>query len=118
MTIFLRTKNNDTIIDCEILKHIDEIGKGYVEIHSGVCVIPYTGTVLTIMEEDHPKIRYDKIAEFALDIDTLSELRGWLWETYFMAKKNTVDEYDNVLNEVRKMFKAIADKYDLCVVED
>lgn len=49
----------------------------------------------------------------------MSELRGWLHEVYFgTGRENTFQEYDGVLDEVRKQFNALAEKYSLQVVED
>ncbi len=48
----------------------------------------------------------------------LSELRGWLWETHFMGRKNTVDEYNNVLDYVRKRLDYIGNATGLHRVED
>ena len=38
--------------------------------------------------------------------------------TYFMGKKNTDEEYDNVIEKLRSMLRGVVDKYDLCYVED
>jgi len=36
--------------------------------------------------------------ELIADFDQISELRGWLWETYFMGRKNDEKEIDGVID--------------------
>ena len=43
------------------------------------------------------------------DFDELSELRGWLWEVFFMVKEN---------EPKKAILKNVADKYGLFVVQD
>lgn len=63
-------------------------------------------------------LKSDNKQEIISDFDFLSELRGWMWENYFMTKKNTPSEYDNVLSELRKIIESISDKYDLLFITD
>jgi len=122
MILFIRDKKNNTILDAELTIKWHEDNKKdnkkenknpdnyYVELSSLVCIEPYSRLLLSTPEEEREEI----IATF----DALQELRGWLWESYFMNKKNTSDEYDNVLKELRTMLKGVAEKYDLYYVED
>ena len=57
----------------------------------------------------------DKIIE---TFDFISELRGWLWESYFMGKQNDVKEYDNVLKLLRNFMHEWAKEFNLKYVED
>ena len=75
-----------------------------------VCVEPYSKLLLSQPEEEREELIYT--------FDALQELRGWLWESYFMGRKNTSSEYDNVLGELRTMLKKVAKRYDLMYVED
>lgn len=105
MILFLRDKNNNTIVDTECYTK-----DGYVEISSGVCIDYYSKFLL----ESDEALRDEIIAEF----DALQELRGWLWESYFMGRKNTDKEYDDVIEALRVIFRNLARKYDLGFVED
>jgi len=41
-----------------------------------------------------------------------------MWEKYFMNKRNTESELSGVIDELRKILKSVAEKYDLMIVED
>jgi len=115
MIFYLRNKKNETILDVDCYVKCEERfgGEGdyrYVELGAVVCIEPYSKFLLESPE--------DQRAEIIADFDNLQELRGWLWEKYFMKTKNTRDEYDNVIKALRPMIKGIADKYELCYVED
>lgn len=108
MTLFLRTKDNKTLVDIEIyVKEEDE--RKFVELHSAVIIDNYSRFLLS-----HPEITDEVISVFS----DLSELRGWLWETYFMIDDNDPKELNNVIKEVRALLNDIASKYDLRVVTD
>ena len=110
MTLFLRTKKNKTLVDIEVyVKHDYETEKEYVELHSVVDITNYSKFLL-----EHEDIADDVIAVF----NDLSELRGWLWENYFMVEDNDPKELPNVIKEVRQMLNEVATKYDLMVVTD
>ena len=48
----------------------------------------------------------------------MSELRGWLWERFFMGDDNDPEKYPEVIKELQIMLKGFAIKYDLYYVED
>ena len=104
MILFIRDKKRQTIVDLDVYKT-----EGYIELHSGVMIESYSKFLLENLD------RKDEIIE---DFDMISELRGWLWEVYFMGGKNTADKYDDVLKHLRAMIRGIAVKYDLYYVED
>jgi hypothetical protein len=108
MILFLRDKNNNTIVDIECYVKSED-GSSYIELHSAVDIHRYS---FFLLENQDRKL--DIIADFS-EID---ELRGWLWEKYFMGGTNDPSEYDKVIAELRKMLRAVAKKYDLSYVED
>ena len=109
MIMFLRNDQNETIldVDCYIKR---ECEAEFVEINSFVCIDAYSKLLLGTPEE----YREELITTF----DFLQELRGWLWENFFMNKKNTGEHYDAVIEELRSLIKGIAKKWELCYVED
>lgn len=109
MTLFLRTKNNETIVDLDIWIKKDNIP--YVEISCSINIKNYS---LLLLRNPNPR----KQLEIITDFDQLDEIRGWLWEVYFATKKNTEKEYSNVLREVKWILSKVAEKYDLHLVED
>jgi len=108
MTLFLRTKTNKTIVDIELwVKKEDE--HSFVELSSSIDIQNYSIFLLNNL---------DKKLDIINDFELLSELRGWLWENYFMTKKNTPEEYNNVLKELKTILEEIGDKYGLHLVTD
>lgn len=109
MILFLRSKNNRTIVDIECFVKKEEEGKEFIELHSSIIINEYSMFLL-----DH----LDKATEIIRDFDALSELRGWLWERYFMGGDNDPKEYNNVIKALQEILKSVAEKYDLYYVED
>lgn len=106
MTLFLRDGFNNTLLDMEVFRK-----DNYVDISSSVDINNYSGFLL-MADED----KREEIIEY---FDFLSEIRGWLWESYFMCvRENTIKEYDNVLDEVRKILDEIGERLGLHRVED
>ena len=111
MTLFLRDKKNRTIVDCDIYIKDSE----YVELSIVVCVDTYSRLLLDLITKNGEEKTINK---FIQTFDELQELRGWLWESYFIDGDNNPSEYNIVLETIRKRFKEIADTYELYYVED
>jgi hypothetical protein len=104
MIFYLRDDNNKSIVDVECY-----VTEGHVELHSTVIIeyfVPFLLSNLSMEEE---------ITE---DFDNISKLRGWLWETHFMGRKNTSDEYDTIIKILVDYFDKIAKIYNLRYVTD
>jgi len=108
MVLYLRTKKNETLLDVELYVKTED-GHRFVELRSVVPIGAYSKYLL-----DNPS-RQDEIIETFSQLD---ELRGWLWENYFMGRQNNPDEYDSVVKEVTKIFKDVANKFDLSFITD
>lgn len=109
MTFFLRDKSNVTLVDIDLwIKKEDE--HEYIELSASIPIEAYSKFLLNAEQKDKQKI----ITYF----DALSEMRGWLWETYFMGRKNTPDEIANVRSELRSILDKIGDDLGLHRVED
>lgn len=106
MILYLRNSNNETVVDIELFEKED-----FVELRSVVCIKPYSQLLLEF-------VNTKDINKLISDFDELSELRGWLWEVYFMGRNNTCKEFAKVLEEVRTMLEAVAYEYHLTLVED
>lgn len=104
MTLFLRTQKNFTILDVEYYKK-----EGQLDVRAVIDITQYSKLLLENLE------RKDEIISTFRD---LTDLRGWLWERYFMGEENTDLEYDNVLKELRNILKEAATKFNLYYVED
>ena len=109
MTLFLRDDKDNTIVDLEVWVKKED-GNEFVDISCSIVISHYSKLLLSI--EKH------KQQQFIDTFDEISGLRGWLWEVYFMGGDNDPKEYKNVLNEVRQMLSAVANRYGLRVVED
>lgn len=127
MILNIRNKDNDTIVDVELYETSEETKNGkyeYIELHSTICVKPYSSLLVRfytdlIQSEEPPEEMANRLLEFVNDFDDMANLKRWLWEVYFTdTKKNTADEFNNVLNELRNMMKDVANKYELAYIED
>ena len=126
MILFIRNKSNETIVDVELYKTSqgaknDKVA--YIELSSTVCITPYSEFLVRfytdlIKSEGTVEEMSERLLEVINDFNDIYELRGWLWEVYFMDKENTPEEFSNVLNEVRTMMRDMANKYNLIYVED
>jgi len=108
MILFLRDEKNNSIVDLECYVKTED-GNRYVELHSSVDIQYYSIFLLNNL---------DRKIEIISDFSSIQELRGWLWERYFMGGDNDPEKYNDVIAELRKMLKAVASKYDLGYVED
>ena len=109
MILYLRDQNNDTILDVECYVTSEEGSSKYVELHSTVCVAPYSKFLLANPDKQDEIIRL---------FDELSELRGWLWESYFKGGVNDPEKYDEIIKLLRGLLKGVARDYNLSYVED
>lgn len=110
MTLFLRDEKNKTILDLDVWVKTED-SNSFVELSSSVNISNYS--LMLIKNTDKQK-QLEMIADF----DELSELRGWLWEVFFMGKKNEPKEYESVVKELKVILKKVAEKYGLFVVQD
>jgi len=108
MILYLRNKNNRTIVDVEIYVKRDEKHE-FVELRSVVVIDTYSKFLLENL---------DKSDEVIDVFSRISELRGFMWEDYFMDRDNTPDELKNVVKMVGDFLKDVAKKYDLYYVTD
>jgi len=107
MILFLRDKNNNTIVDIECYVKNDD--GAYIELYSSIDIHRYSFFLLE---------NQDRKSEIITDFSDIDELRGWLWERYFMGTKNDPEKYYEVIEILRKLLKAVAEKYKLSYVED
>lgn len=108
MTLFLRNKNKQSIVDIDIWVKTDENHK-FIEINSSVIIDTYSDFLMNHL---------DNATEIIDTFTYISDLRGWLWESYFAGTKNDPEKLQDVINEVRTFLKDVAKKYDLYYVED
>ena len=110
MTLFLRNKDNRTIVDINIYIKTENDYK-FIEISSSVDIFEYSNILLSLPDK--------RITQgFINDISNLSELRGWLWEVYFSTKDNDPSEFQKVIEIVKENLKTISEDYNLIFVED
>lgn len=112
MTLFLRNDKNETVVDIEL----NQTKEDYIELRSVVCIEPYSKLLIDcyIQHIGQP----EKILEFIQTFTELQELRGWLWETYFMGSENTNKEFHAVLKAVKDILSEVCKKYNLYLVID
>jgi len=110
MTLFLRNEKNQTILDLDVWVKTED-SNSFVEISSSVDISNYSQMLI---KNTDSKIQQEMIKDF----DELSELRGWLWEVFFMGGRNEPKEFDLVVTELKQILKTVAEKYGLFVVQD
>jgi hypothetical protein len=108
MILFLRNDDRETLADVECFVKTEDERK-FVEINATVIIEPYSKFLLD---------NQDKAAEIIKDFSDISELRGWLWERYFMGGDNDPEKYDDVLKLLREGLQDLAKTYKLSYVED
>lgn len=111
MTLYLRNDKNDSILEIELWVDIEDPLYEHIDISCSIYIKEYSLMLLNTKD-------INKQLEMIYDFDELSEIRGWLHEVFFMVKKNTRDEYNSVLDELRNILKKVGDKYDLHLIED
>lgn len=109
MILFLRDKNNNTLLDIDVWIEKEKDYK-YIELSSLVDIYYYSNMLLEIND--------DIKKEFINDFYALSELRGWLWEVFFMGGKNDISKYDDVISSLEKILIDISNKYNLTLIKD
>lgn len=108
MTLYIRRGKNKTLLDVEFYTTIEN-DYSFVELSSTVMIEEYSKFLLENID------RADEIIE---DFEFLNELRGWLWESFFIVTKNTPASYDSALIALREILNGICEKYSLYLVED
>lgn len=112
MIYFLRTKNNKTIVDLEFYTDEYPDGTDMHEMSVSIDIKEYSKYLLS-----QPVERHDHIIGL---FHQLSEHRGWLWENYYMAKKNTGNAEDGkqINDHLVKLFTTVAEVLGLTYVRD
>lgn len=132
MILYLRNEKGKTIFEVEIWVKTEDDNYSYVELSTNFDIQNYSKLLISKMDNQYfrerkltkiiGKQKPTEIEEFISIFDQLSELRGWMWESYFMVKRNTKENtkenLTDVIKEVKIILNAVADKYDLFVIED
>lgn len=108
MTLYLRDEHNNTLFSVDVWNKTED-GRAYTELSAGVMVEPFSKNLLQREKEQE---------EFIKDFDELSELRGWLWETYYMRGNNDGSDLDDIISALKKILQSVSERYDLHLVID
>ena len=108
MIIYLVNEKNQRLLDVEIWVK-EEDGKRFIELNSVVPIVAYSNFLLE---------NIDRKNEIINTFDELNELRGWLWEVYFLGGQNNPDEYDNVIKELKTIIKKVGKDFNLLIGVD
>ena len=115
MIFFLRNQKDETIADIELFVKTEYEKDGekrtFLELRSVIMIDAYSKFLLD------NTVRAEEIIPV---FDNIQEIRGWLWEEYFMVKDNngSDEDYIDVMKRLRNELKYIADKFNLLYVED
>jgi len=108
MTLYLRNEKGDNLLDLEVWVKTEE-GYSFVELSSSIDIPSYSYLLLDNLK------RKNKIIH---DFDNLNELRGWLWERYFMTGKNDGSQIDDVIDKLKIILTKVAKDYNLVLIQD
>lgn len=107
MVHFLRDNKGKTIIETECYIKTDDWK--YIEVSSSVDITNYSNFLLSNPEKSGLIIER---------INELDELRGWLWESYFMVEKNDPNKINDVNDKIRSFYQHVADELNLYNISD
>lgn len=108
MTLYLRNEKGDNLLDLEVWVKTED-GYSFVELSSSIDIPSYSYLLLDNLNKKNKIIH---------DFDNLSELRGWLWERYFMTGKNDGSQIDDVINKLKIILTKVAKDYNLALIQD
>ncbi len=103
MTIYLRTPENDTLIDITVFQN-----GNHPDIRSDVIIKNYSKFLL-----DNHYRRHEIIKKF----DDLSEMRGWLHEVYLSVENKNATKED-VIQRVKLILQGVCNDFKLNIVTD
>ena len=106
--VFLRNKNNDSVVDIDIWTKEAVKGRPFTELRAVVDIRLYSEVLLNNL---------DRSEDIIADFQEISELRGWLWEKR-LHPNNDGTKTDEIRREVEDMLEVIGRKYSLAVVVD
>jgi hypothetical protein len=112
MILYLRDKNNKTLFEAEVwieTKYEPNLKYSFVELSPHVDIKNYSNFLLA------NKKKSKRIID---DFENLSQLRGWLWERFFMTGKNDGTQIDDVVNKLKVILGKVARDYDLVLIMD
>lgn len=113
MTLYLRNDKNRTLFETDVWVNTDYNPDGtkhtYVELSATVNITNYSNLLLENIKNKNKVIH---------DFDSLSELRGWLWERYFMVDENDGSQIDDVIKKVKVILTKVAKDYNLNLIVD
>jgi len=108
MTLYLRNTKGKNLLDLEVWVKTED-GYSFVELRSVVDIKHYSELLLNNIPKKNKIIH---------DFDNLSELRGWLWERYFMTGENDGSQIDDVIDKLKTILNKVAKDYDLALIQD
>lgn len=121
MVLYLRDKKGNSIYEASIWVKTDYEKDGsshrYVDLSTSIYIEAYSKLLISVLDFGFKSTSME-VNNLIHTFDDLSELRGWMWENYFMDKKNTPDEINHVIKEVREILERVAEKYKLNIVVD
>lgn len=109
MIHFLRNSENRTIIETEVYNKTEDEYYTYTEVSSAVDIAHYS---LFLIQYQNNKLN------IISTINDLSELRGWLWENYYMVGRNDGTKLDDINEKVSEFYNNASEKLGLNYIVD
>ena len=109
MTLYLINNENRPVFEVSVWVKTDYDSNGksnsYVEVSATVNITNYSKLLLDNIEKKNKIIH---------DFDILNEIRGWLWDRYFMVDGTL----DDVIDKLKTMLTKVAKDYKLNLIID
>lgn len=102
MTLFLRTKENETVVDIELNN-----GENGLDVRVATDIKIYSEILLANLDKQEQVIE---------DFSEIDNLRGWFFEVYM--EQTEKPDLPDVQTEIKKIILPIAEKYNLFYVID
>lgn len=111
MIYYLRNKKYENLFEIEFYTATID-GYTHHELSASVYIKGYSEFLLS-----QPVEKQSMIIQL---FEQLSEYRGWLWETFYMTKKNegSYEDYNKITDHLYKLFTGLAEQFDLNYVTD
>lgn len=110
MVLYLRTKDNKTLFEANVwIDSTEERQLPFVELIATINISNYSNFLIENLKKKNKIIS---------DFDNLNELRGWLWERFFVTIPNDGTKLDEVITKLRVILGKVAKDYDLLLIEE
>ena len=109
MILYLKTQENKTLFSAIVyIDSSEERPTNFVELSTTINIENYSHFLIENIEKKNKVIS---------DFDNLNELRGWLWERFFVSTPNDETKLDEVAKKINVTLSKVAKDYNLLLIQ-